>query len=860
MALRLSLLLWTVLLILPSLAWAEVCTVNTGAQNWTSITDDIASDCTEGADDSFVIPSGATLTVTNGSTVTQTGAGLDITVQSGGALLVNQGGRLQAADDIIVQSGGSFTVAGKAMDWSDNGFTETALDGSTTAIPLGELIHCAGVGDSASGTGAAPVEDCGEADPNYPGNASWTYFCWPDAIFDQADGETGDRNFPGVTGAVDLGDQVVFYDPTNLNPSRDINAHYEIVDVNYGDDPNDTSRCIGVDVAGEFHDDPNNLLPIGDRDIKKITLESAQLAGDRTLTLLDPTVGNTTITRVNQYAARYLTCDRPDGVMPGPTAMIWDTVDSDDPNTADTITLWPGGFAQDIAAGTECFIDMGHQPGDILGIYEAAIVGGNSASDELDCQLGSTCTITFAAFDGIGSVEINGTGHTLNNSDLRVDDDGGGGLSLDLKDVGAMQIQRVQVMGGDHGYTAQDTTPGGNDGLVVSDAVVKYASDDSFILHAEDTDEAFNGGCWNRLRIAFADGTNGSASPFDVAAPSGFGPEKNWCVDGFFIQYGLGPDQTTGVLFTDPASIESGKTPGRRTYKNGAAFGNHGSITNDPRSYFRNLYVGWQDAYVNVGLLGSAAETRNATFRDFRNTGASTQWLWERNVQAPTLVSKTLVYDYLGTRGAINVADDPNQLLNKGAVIFEDVAFVSPETSVGTAVIDINAHANETQLVSITRATVAWFPGEETTFVSGVDINGDDTALANLRVQDGILIAYGKEVSSQTFLGVDGTAADAGNLTNLCLSGNDQDGDTGFDAQFPASTLRDAPFRFEDAQAGRFQLVRGSRGYDTCGAINPGVIPESNWGLKASGYDAYKNGDTWRPRPGARSVHRPTAR
>lgn len=92
------------MLLAPALAQAATCTVNAGDTLWTTVGQDIASDCTETNADNFVIPAGAKLTVgsTIASPITITTGDITIT---GGTLSVPCGYALKFGSRLHLKSG-----------------------------------------------------------------------------------------------------------------------------------------------------------------------------------------------------------------------------------------------------------------------------------------------------------------------------------------------------------------------------------------------------------------------------------------------------------------------------------------------------------------------------------------------------------------------------------------------------------------------------------------------------------------------------------------------------------------------------------------------------------------------------------
>lgn len=836
-------------LLLPKVTAAETCTCSSETFAWTDLATTSPpggwDGCTPTTDDLFELGSGCTVEVRAGDRV-DLGIGLgSVTVMAGARLEIQAAGELVLPDgDLSVADDGVLALQGRALGSGVSpAFDQTDL-GPATYVELGEYIPCPGDDDA----GGRPFEDCAGAAP-HPGSPSSGALCWPDERFSQS----------AWVAAIQPADVIVFWDYTGgWSPSRDVNAHYEVVDTRYA---TSSHRCLVINVEQGSEElvwttGPGRGYPFSYRHITPVTMRGAQPARDRLLEVEETTINDSDVGgRTPDFNARWLSCAADAGFcFDSPSqacnqdadcasscvgalihhAKVTETID--DPN-GDVITVLPGGLERDLADGARCFLDYGWHTGDTLAAYRPARLSAPAQRDGVMAESESalaTIDFDFAIVDELEHASFHGASIDLDF--VWMSDSQGGNSALIL--AGVSSVRGFQVTGGEadcgglscyHSIIFDPQTPNGMDGTVVEDCNLRHSGDDYFVFAGMQPSSDIE---VRRCRLAYSDGRGGSNNLIDQA-----GGSRNFLLDGFLAE-DAGTDGNA-------APFES-LGPGRLVVRNGAMISQIGaplcSNGTDSPWTLRNIYdVGHVIAFSGLSFLRAAeGGIRDTTFRDtiFKDSSGSR---FVNNSIGKLDLDRLLVVDarlqtFSAFEGAADLVYDAH---------WTDIAIVNAQTTNTTfpnrAVVYTDGNAGETEDMTMERWTVVYPPGATTNYLEGIHLSGNNTTYDTLRHFNGFLIAGLYGIGGTTG-GVGGAGGDYDALSALCLYDNEVDAEE--PAALPADTILGVDLAFEDEAIGDYRLASSSPGFGMCGARNVGVRAD-NWALRVLHYDPAPHGDAW---------------
>lgn len=832
-----GLLAAVVALAAPSLS-AETCTCANESFAWTGLATTLPPSswdgCSPSVGDDYEPGIGCHVHIPGGSVV-ELGVGPgQLTLRDDSRLEVQAGAELVVSGEgIRVRDTATLAIQGRALETgSSPGFDALQL-GPSTLVELGEYIPCPG----SDPPGGVPSADC---DGGEGGSTAEAAICWPDAQFDAAPGST--TNFAGYVAQVQPGDVVVFWDYTGgFDPSRDVNAMYEVVDVQYA---SSTHRCLVLNLEQGDSDQvwsggPGRGYPLSRRRIKPVAVRGAQAAGDVVVETYETDLDDAdAFGRTPDYHARWLGCRGPQGELDR-HAKILQTVDD---AAGDRIELMPGGIDIALADGEECFVDYGWQSGDTLAVFRPGRIsapdGVLGALVETD-QGAETIDFDFALLDQLGEIDLNATTHM---DWVWVRDITTGLAALELS--GPAMLRGFQMTGGPaqcgchHTILLDAHEDGDLDGTRIEDCNLRHSGDDFVVLSG---DSGGSGGSIDdveirRCRFAFADGRGASDNVIDQGTAGS--ASRSLRLRGFLME-------DAGA--NGSASFQ-GSSPGLMSVRDGALISQYGGSfaagTTEPWS-FRNVYDAKHVVPGSNGvsfLRAAAGGFREMTFRatEFQPGGGAS--FTRTDAQALSDLDRLLIVSpSMGS--AISVFQHSNLQLDQE---WTDVAIVDAQTDntsfVDRSVVHTGGGSSEVYDMRMQRWTLAWPAGATTGFREGIHLSGNNAVYDTLRHYEGFVIA-GLYSDAGTTGAVGGTGGDYNALSGLCLFDNEVDAEQ--PGSLPSGTLSGMELRFEDEGAGDYRLSPGSPGFGVCGARNAGVRPD-NWALRVLHYDAAANGDSWR--------------
>lgn len=327
-------------LVAPGAAHAATCT-STGSGTWSAIGAGTATwSCGAGAaGDAYVIDNGYSVSITGN--ITQNGtAGAGITVNSGGTLTAAVStARITVTlgqNGLTCAVGSTCTFAGRFRSYGVNGPT-TYADPDTSAgryFKFGDPLPCI--------TGVAAACTAGV---NYRVN-------YPAAKYDVSSGTSWDKFTDTSLSAIAAGEELCFFDPApgvSGYVGADVNNCYTVT----GSSTTTldfSPRQGAVDQAG---------YPLTRRDVTAAVLAAAVTRGSRAFTM----TSTTAITRNTMLRGRWVRFKPSGGAPDSRPYKILTSVDGGGGN--DSFTIGDvRGFARDIAATDEAFIDYGWETGD----------------------------------------------------------------------------------------------------------------------------------------------------------------------------------------------------------------------------------------------------------------------------------------------------------------------------------------------------------------------------------------------------------------------------------------------------------------------------------------------------------------
>ena len=907
---RLRWLALALLLVLPLRAFAENCTFTTSG-NWTAagtysgtVT---GSPCTLDATDNVTIASGAVATIPLDATVTDIDVAMTtgtITVASGGTLVVEGAGGLGVPNGgLVVQPGGTFRPAGSAVSYGDATPTLVSAlsDGGgadvNTVLPVGKVIHCPGtpVGTLAATTSTI-VTDCDGSEAGTAGARSQVAICYPDADiaaerlggFQHASaGHAGEGFYPEWIGAVKVGDVAVFWDSTNQNPSRDVNAMYEIEFIN----TSSLNRCIGLNVRQGSTESSCEATALNchltERDIREATLQAAYVAGQRTVS-----VDTAVVTANSQRVGHFLTCPldyTSDGVIePGSTQTV--AITQTTTGATDTLRLMPGGFRAGVPNGSVCWVDYGWQQGDPFSVFRparlentqnatcvaaanpvACCTGANVGTcGPVACQRGATCDMDFTLLHRLGrqdywptTTATNTWLREINNTVLVWLNEGPGPFTrLQMTSPATLSASSEG-----HGFT-----PNGSGTSVFVDSVARHWGDDLFVSNS----------CIASDGLVCTGGADSNVANVYGIDLKRFRAEYHGCAGGSCSVWDEGQNlggatvfSASDILLRDATQhgdgntafyLMNGTTAGRMTMRNSTWIGNIGqqhSVYNSANSRLelRNFYdIGrvlpaftvpmWR---ANVLADGSIIEPQNTGASGYLMTnvgidaGSGSQ-SWDRLlVLDADLPAATPIY-------SIYVQDAVSDLR------VTDFAMISPNRTgqaVAATAFRVGSDASSTNDIDINRFTIAMRPGEVNEYQVGVYASGNDTTFNGgyRTLANGLGAFFWPSSGSGAAIGADPTDVEFA-VSPWCFVGNDND--TGLGANL-TSAIRDTRQPFVDPWVGNFEPKKSSDFWAAgCGARKVGA--RDMWALRVLGHDIYAgHGDTWKRPTGGSGKRGPRA-
>jgi hypothetical protein len=224
-----------------ALAAARTCNFRAGASVWSSVgvVAGAGVDCSDGdspgADDDFVVPAGASVTVTDDLIWDGVTQNAGITVQADGSLTILAGLHAGGPDAIRIQTNGgglrcrtgsTCTIAGAQLEVGAEapGFRslhDAPLD-TTSFLPVSGVVPCPGADP---GLGSHVEPDC-NGDLPTPGDPSGVRFVW-------ASGDSMSPSSPDALASADDSQVAVFFDPDpdDARVGSDVASFYEVASV-----------------------------------------------------------------------------------------------------------------------------------------------------------------------------------------------------------------------------------------------------------------------------------------------------------------------------------------------------------------------------------------------------------------------------------------------------------------------------------------------------------------------------------------------------------------------------------------------------------------------------------------------------
>lgn len=379
------LLLSCLLVLAPALANAETCTFASGASTWGpigTITGAGVTGCTADSTDTFVVASGAAVTVLYTSDITQgTTASTGILVQSGGSLTAAVGAAttdeiaISTSDaGIKVEAGGSINLQGRLLCPY-----QSALTLSTTACPDYWYV----------------------SEIRFPAAATMRLF-FSDVVHVKASGAQPGRGYHTESVArVQVGDVVCFRDDDESNDWAPMEEGYcyEVTAVNTaGDD------YIDVSVRQGDRDQAATTAPeigkytLAKRDVVTTTLAANVIAGQRSISLAAAATAAT-----DNYQGRCLYFENGTSATPEPVAYKIERI-TDGGGGADTVLLGRlGGSRNAHTSADDAWIGYCVNEGDPFEVMRPVVVTSSTAAqgDSRLYSLGAS-SISMALIDDLG--------------------------------------------------------------------------------------------------------------------------------------------------------------------------------------------------------------------------------------------------------------------------------------------------------------------------------------------------------------------------------------------------------------------------------------------------------------------------
>ena len=490
--------------LLGGAAEAATCTFNAGSSNWGpigTVTGAGTSCGTPTASDTYVIPSGASVTVVAAITQDTTG-GIGITVNAGGTLTAAVSESVNSGNSLVLTVGaaglscsGTCTLTGGFRQFG-SATSQTLADFSTSDFwQVGEITEARW---PAGGTGTI----------TYPTTATAGH------DYDSANGVDGDTNIAESIAEVTTSDAICFFDPDTADEyvPADVNACYKVSAV----DAAAADYSISVDLRQGAQD--NASWPLAKRDIQVGTLGADVIRGQMTLNLgaafADAAAAAAIVGRWIRLE------DGASGVFAGRAYRIITAADNGSDDTVTIIDLRGAGSAH--AAGDAWAIEsQGWVKGDPFYIMvPVRITSATAALTDSPVLLNGASTVRGVVFDSIQAVTVGvSSGVPLLTASLSqfrdvwiIDPSNATSSALSVGVAGAL-LERVSITGNDasvnttHGFAFYEQVP-----VTLRDALCRYLGDDCFGYINNSSGEAATAFSGVRIRSEYAENATGGST------------------------------------------------------------------------------------------------------------------------------------------------------------------------------------------------------------------------------------------------------------------------------------------------------------------------------------------------------------
>jgi hypothetical protein len=529
------------------------CTFNTGSWTWTAmgaITEASPFDGTGScvgdgsADDLFVIPDGATVTITGDITFDGTTTGTGITVESGGTLTAstsetNQQITLTLPIGIAGVMTSSRHTDGVGLNCEPGStctltgaYRSTAVADVTLQSSIGTNIWY--VGDIVPCPDGNEEPDCLEADPETSGtagDAEIIQFSYTDAKWNDSSGASGirDREWDTLIGDIAATDIIFAYDSdvTDQFVGAEVGNAYEI-------SATDSSFTAAIEIDVRQTNEASPLTHHGfpltgarSRVLEEGTLNAALGAGGRQIT---SAAGMSVDYEWNGAWLYIEDPNRQEFPYPKPWRLSRSMDEAGGGTTNDTFDIYdPRGIPFDVASGEQFWVSrVGFETGDeFVVIAPLRIVSATAAAtDQTDSvvYLGGTHTVEGVVFDAIGYVEVAYPPTTWQMNVIRDhspdDTEGGQALYLTGTETGLFDIGWTNLTGGSI-TQANDTDYGFRSNVpnaYFHDSAIKYAADDVMLNNS--TSSVPLGTRIERINAAYHSANEDSGNVWDATSDS----------------------------------------------------------------------------------------------------------------------------------------------------------------------------------------------------------------------------------------------------------------------------------------------------------------------------------------------------
>lgn len=824
-------------------AWAapdDTCTFAAGASTWSAIgtVTGAGVTCTGGGgtagnDDLFVVPSGATVTVTGDITFDGTTTGTCIQVQDGGTLTgqVSEAatsgadftitlpigctaitGASNAADEygLACLAGSTCNIRGAVRSYSATPTVQSSLS-ATTVFYVGELILC-GNNDCATNANQVTL--------NYPGD---TY---------NDEGVAADQLWDTSFADMSADDIVCFYDadPTDDVVPADVNNCYEVVSIDstFGVSPDPVSITFDVRQGTANQ----HGYPLARRDIESNTTNAAYVRGER-----DIVSAADTVTASHVYDARWIRFEDGSGNPKPDEAYKISRVTN--ATTNDTHRLGdPRGIRSSVASGDDFWIDYGWKTGDPwFSMVPVRFASASAAEGDSSIFIAGSYDIQFVASIGLERWEVGGaSGGTWENVAIQdhLSGDDSGVAVLVHSATPAMTLGRTSISGGsatqanDDSYGVQFNESTGH--VTLEDWSLRHPADDSFTFTFADTTEMTV--TLRRVRSAFGSDNLNSGNFVDMNDDTS---NVNLIMEDVLC------DACAGDSASAPA-MKAGPSSGHRcqvyNWVSWALRGGPVAPTDtglDRCQFFSFVDIGGTN-HVN-GSIKLIPTLVDRFWIDDYQEGASGAGRWfHDDAGAAAVIRNGVLYDVTSSR-----ATNPGDV--RGGSLIENVAFVN--VTMGSAgglardVVTVQSTASDVTLRNFTYAVAPNSSVSQSTISNALWFHETDEPLL-----DGVLLTGWADGANAALGGSSNALTGVETEDPICLWKNDAGDTDSSESNFDAGqSVQNQPIRFVDPVNRRFDTMKGGvADTNNCGAGNggspaPGIL-RTTWGMAASGLDA----------------------